>query len=285
MFQMFGFGGVKCPRCEHKSGNGAGYCEQCGMTLGAARNPVVLRDNRWLPAADELAVFFGVRELSGLFVKTLHVPPSARAYILQGSKATEVPQGEYEIEGFFTRLNHLLRDQHGEILITRSLPLAVEFRFDDLFSAEHLALSVRFSVALRIEQVAAFAHHFMTMPGTVTAEHLRALLSPSVRQLAAEFVGAQSLRDMAANGALRAELDERLHSSLKLRLAQYGLAVTSVDTLELHHDKYDANRARVGSLWLVADQGHVQLEHTKQLDELYNDEQWQRICRGLDGQL
>ena len=28
-------------------------------------------DNRWVPAADELAVYFGVRELSGIFTKTL----------------------------------------------------------------------------------------------------------------------------------------------------------------------------------------------------------------------
>jgi hypothetical protein len=87
----------------------------------------VLVENRWAPGPDELAVFFGVRELSGIFVKTLRVPATARAYILQGEQATEVPQGEYEIEGFFTRLNHLLRDQHAEILVTRSGALPVEF--------------------------------------------------------------------------------------------------------------------------------------------------------------
>src|ERR1700730_433206 len=126
MFQMFGFGGVKCPRCEHKNADDSGYCAQCGLTLGAPRNEPVLRENRWLPASNELAVFFGVRELSGLFVKTLRVPATTRAYILQGDKATEVPQGEYEIEGFFTRLNHLLRSQHAEILSTRNAALPVE---------------------------------------------------------------------------------------------------------------------------------------------------------------
>ncbi|HEV7816827.1 MAG TPA: hypothetical protein VGP06_17235, partial [Janthinobacterium sp.] len=136
MFQMFGFGGVKCPRCEHKNDGESGYCASCGLTLGAPRNEPVLRDNRWMPAADELAVFFGVRQLSGIFTKTLRVPAASRAYILQGDKATEVPQGEYEIEGFFTRLNHLLRDQHAEILITRMTPVPVEFVFSDLHTAE-----------------------------------------------------------------------------------------------------------------------------------------------------
>jgi hypothetical protein len=279
MFQMFGFGGVKCPRCEHKNAGESGYCEQCGLTLGAPRNEPVLRDNRWIPGPGELAVYFGVRDLSGLFVKTLRVPATTRAYILQGDKATEVPQGDYEIEGFFARLNNLLRDQHAEILITRSAALPVEFSFDDLASAEHLALSARFTVSIKVENIAAFAQHFMTLPGVVTADHLRELLAPSVRQLAAEFVAGQSLRDMAANRELRPQLDERLQGALKMRLAQFGLAVVQVDTLDLHHDKFGANRARIGSLWLVADEKNVQMEHAKHLDQLYNDEQWQALYR------
>jgi hypothetical protein len=279
MFQMFGFGGVKCPRCEHKNAGDSGYCAQCGLTLGAARSEPILRDNRWIPADNELAVFFGVRELSGLFVKTLRVPATTRAYILQGDKATEVPQGEYEIEGFFTRLNHLLRNQHAEILITRTAAMPVEFEFDGLQTSEHLMVSARFSVSIKIEQVTAFAQHFMTMPGTVTTEHLRQLLAPSVRQLAAEFIAGQPLGDMSRNSDLRAQLDERLQGALKMRLAQYGLAVVQVDTLVLRHDKFDANRSRIGSLYLVADERHVQLEHVKHLDQLYNDEEWQRIWR------
>jgi hypothetical protein len=279
MFQMFGFGGVKCPRCEHKNAGDSGYCAQCGLTLGAPRNEPVLRENRWIPAPDELAVFFGVRELSGLFVKTLRVPATTRAYILQGDKATEVPQGEYEIEGFFTRLNHLLRSQHAEILITRSAALPVEFSFDDLETIEHLKISAGLTVSVRIEQVAAFARHFMTLPGSVTVEHLRELLAPSVRQLAAEFVAGQSLREMARNPELRVQLDERLQGGLRMRLAQYGLAVVQVDTLVLSHDKFDANRERIGTLWLVADERHVQLEHAKQLDQLYDDAEWQKISR------
>jgi hypothetical protein len=279
MFQMFGFGGVKCPRCEHKNAGDSGYCAQCGLTLGAARSEPILRENRWIPADNELAVFFGVRELSGLFVKTLRVPATTRAYILQADKATEVPQGEYEIEGFFTRLNHLLRNQHAEILITRSAAMPVEFNFDDLQTAEHLKVSAQFSVSIKIDQVSAFAQHFMTMPGTVTTEHLRDLLAPSVRQLAAEFIAGQPISDMVNNRDLRPQLDERLQGALKQRLAQYGLAVVQVDTLVLRHDKFDAGRARIGSLYLVADERHVQLEHVKHIDQLYNDEEWQRIWR------
>lgn len=233
MFQVFGSGGAKCPRCNDAARPGAAYCAQCGMTLGAPRHEAILRNNRWMPAADELAVFFGVRELSGLFVKTLRVPAAARAYILQGSNATEVPQGEYEIEGFFTRLNNLLRDQHAEILVTRTVPLPVAFRFDDLAAADGLPLCAEFSVRLRVGQVAAFARHFMTMPGVVKTSHLADLLAPPVRQLAAEFLAAQSVPEMAANRDLRLQLDERLATGLAQLLDEYGLAITGVDTLSV----------------------------------------------------
>jgi hypothetical protein len=279
MFQMFGFGGVNCPRCERKNADGSGYCAHCGMTLGAPRNEPALRENRWIPGPDELAVFFGVRELSGIFVKTLRVPATTRAYVLQGEQVTEVPNGEYEIEGFFSRLKHLLRDQHAEILVTGVAALPVELVFDDLQSAEHLSVSARFTVGVKIGQVDAFARHFMTLPGKVTGAQLRELLAPSVRQFAAEFVAGQSLRDMAKNGDLRAQLEERLQGSLKMRMAQYGLAAVQVDTLALRHDKFDANRERLGTFWLVVDERQAQLEHAKQLDQLYTDEEWQRIWR------
>jgi hypothetical protein len=279
MFKMFGFGGVKCPRCEHRNGDSSGYCNQCGLTLGAPRSEPVLRENRWIPAEDELAVYFGMRQLSGIFTKTLRVPATTRAYILQGDKATEVPQGEYELEGFFYRLNNLLRDQHAEILVTRSTPLPVEFSFSDLHTSEFLKVSARFSVGIRIENVPAFAQHFMTLPGAVSTLHLHELLAPSVRQIAAEFIGGRSMRDMSGNHALREQLNERLQAALKQRLAEFGLAAVQVDTLALRHDKFDNNRERIGSLWLVADERHVQLEHVKQLDQLYDEEEWQAIWR------
>jgi len=245
----------------------------------AVRKPALLVDNRWMPQADELAVFFGVNDLSGIFVKTLRVPPTARAYILQGGQSTEVPQGEYEIEGFFTRLNHLLRDQHAEILVTRSSAMPVDFELDDLFTSEQLTVSARLALSVRVENVPAFARHFMTTPGTIAVAQLRELLQPPVRQLALEFVAARSLRDMAGSTSLRPELDQHLQGGIAALLAQYGLGVVRVDTLALRHDKFDANRARVGSLWLAADERHVRIEHAKHLDDLYTDEEWQRIRR------
>lgn len=291
MLKMFGIGAGACPRCAHRVGaageGAAAYCANCGLLQGAPRHKAVLVDNRWAPGADELAVFFGVRELSGIFVKTLHVPATARAYILQGEQATEVPQGEYEIEGFFTRLNNLLRDQHAEILVTRSGALPVEFSLAGLATCEHLPVDATLTLSLKIGNVAAFARHFMTMPGTIKDVHLRELIAPPLRQLAQEFIAARSLRDMTEQRAdqrggrqqLRLELDQHLQGGLALLLSEYGLAVARVDTVALRHDRFDANRARIGTLWLAADEQRVRLEHAKQLDELYDEQEWTRIRR------
>lgn len=279
MFQKFGFGGVKCPRCGHKSADGSGYCSQCGLSVGAPRNAAVLQDNCWAPADDELAVYFGVKALSGVFSRTLHVPATARAYIVQDDQATEVPQGDYESDGFFSRLAHLLRHERAEVLITRSAALPVEFVVDDLPTAEHLKVSARFVMAIRIAHVTAFVHHFMTTPGVVTARQLQELLAPSLRQAAAQFIASRSIRELAGNAELRAQLDERLQNALAPQLASYGLAVERVETAALRHDKFDHNRARVGTLWLVADERQAQLDHVRQIDQIYDEEEWQAIWR------
>jgi hypothetical protein len=124
----------------------------------------------------------------------------------------------------------------------------------------------------------------MTMPGVIKDVQLRELLESPVRQLAQEFVAARSLREMAGSRELRPELDQHLQGGLTLLLSQYGLAVARVDTIALRHDKFDANRERIGTLWLAADERRVQIEHAKHLDELYGEEEWQRIHREERGQ-
>jgi hypothetical protein len=224
-------------------------------------------------------VYFGMRALQGLFRKALQVPPGTRAWILQNGVSTEVPPGEYELESFFARLNNLLRDQHADIFISKSTPLALRFSFSDLPSAEFLPLQLDFSLTLKIEQIASFARHFMSAPGVVTRQDLQDLLAPSLRQIVAEFIAAQSLPEMAANPQLRLQLDERLHSSAKMQLSQYGLALVQVDSLQLQHEKLDAQRRAQGSMILLLDEKRQQLQAAKQFDELYDAQQWQQIQR------
>ncbi|MBG6221348.1 MULTISPECIES: hypothetical protein [unclassified Janthinobacterium] len=291
MFQLFGFGGARCPRCEHKNGAAAGYCAQCGLSLGAPDSDAVLHANQWHLADGQLALFFGVRELSSLFgnaARRLQVPAESRAWIVQSDAFTLVPVGSYDSAAFFARLPALLPARPAEVLIARADAVSLEFDLPGLASAELLNVTASLRVDIGLGQSDAFGRQFMRAPGAVTRAHLHALLLPSVRQIVLEFIGSRVLHEMDANADLRPELNERLQSSLTQRLAPSGLAVARVETLSLRHDKRESEGkgdtgACIGTLWLggLASQQLEQhsLERMRQLDQLYDAEEWQRIGR------
>lgn len=289
MFQLFGFGGARCPRCGHKNGAAAGYCAQCGLSLGAPDSDAVLHANQWLLADEQLALFFGVRELSSLFgsaARRLQVPAGSRAWIVQSDAFTLIPAGDYDSAAFFARLPALLPARPAEVLIARADAVGLEFDLPGLASTEMLDVAASLRVDIALGQPDAFARQFMRAPGAVTRAHLHALLLPSVRQIALEFIGSRALREMDANADLRPQLNERLQSALTQRLAPSGLAVARVETLSLRHDKRagagDAGDS-IGTLWLgglpAQELEQHSLERMKQLDQLYDEEEWQRIRR------
>ena len=289
MFQLFGFGGARCPRCEHRNGAAAGYCAQCGLSLGAPDSDTVLHANQWRLADDQLALFFGVRELSSLFgsaARRLQVPAESRAYIVQTDAFTLIPAGDYDSAAFFARLPALLPARPAEVLIARADALRLDFDLPDLASTEMLEVAAALRIDIALGQPDAFARQFMRAPGAVTRAHLHALLLPSVRQIALEFIGSRALRDMDANADLRPQLNERLQSALTLRLAPSGLAVAGVETLSLRHDKRAGEghaAASIGTLWLggapAQELEQHSLERMQRLDQLYDEEEWQRIRR------
>lgn len=268
-----------CTGCAHDNPLSAPYCSHCGLQQGSLKHAPILQDNCWQARDNEFAVYFGVAQLQGIFRKALQVPIGTRAWVVQDAQSSEVPPGEYEIEGFFARLNNLLRDQRADILIAKSTPFSIAFHFDDLPTSEFLALTIDLTLNLKIDNLAGFARYFMSAPGVVTGQDLHALLSTPLRQVLAEFIGAQSLPEMANNSQLRLQLDEHLHSMLKLRIGQFGLALVQVDGLQLQHEKFDAQRQEQGSLQLVLDEKRQQMQHSKQFDELYDAQEWQRIQR------
>ena len=284
MFQLFGFGGARCPRCEHKNAAAAAYCAECGLSLGAPGNDAVLHANQWRLADDQLALFFGVRELSSLFGATgrrLQVPAGTRAWIVQADALTPVPPADYDSASFFARLPQLMPARPAEVLLARAdaLPLAFEL---DLASTEQLAVAASVQIDIALGQPEAFARQFMRAPGAVTLAHLHALLLPSVRQIALEFIGSRALREMQADADLRPQFDERLQTALTQRLAPSGLAAARVQSTALRHEKRREGETSAGgdeciaTLWLggVAPDGAALQDNAH-----YDEQQWQRIAR------
>ena len=280
MFSLFGLSHVSCPRCHCASADDVGQCAQCGYTISAGRSDPVLRDNRWLPADDELALFCSVNQSGS--VPRLHVPASARAYLLHNEKLIELPGDEQAQAGVFSQLKSLLQAKRADVLIARQNTFVLDVTLDDLHSAEFMKIAATFSISIKIDQVEAFARQFMGAPGSVTCQQVQQLLVPSVRHIAAAFFGAHSLREMQDNAELCQQIDERLCSALNTAIAVYGLAVTQVATRQLRHDKLSVEREhlgeKIGTLWLVVEGKRAQLAHGKRLDALYSIEEWQKIA-------
>lgn len=247
-----------------------------------SRNDPVLRENRWLPGADEVALFFSMSQSTSALAPRLQVPAGARLYFRIDEKFIEMPAGDDEAEGFFTRLKSLLQGKRMDLLIARHNAFAMECAFDDLHSAEFMKIAATFSLSVRIDNVDAFARQFMGAPGAVSCRQLQQILTPSIRHIALEFFGALSLRELQENAHLRQQLDARLLSALSADIAGYGLALTQVATLQVRHDKLCTEREqlgeKIGTLWLVVDGKRAQLEHGKRLDALYSIEEWQKIA-------
>lgn len=283
MFSIFSTSKLKCPRCDHHNIQDAVYCTQCGLMLNSPRNDAVLRHNRWQPKDNEVAMYFGVRPLGSIGKQELHIPVSARAYVLQNGQFVELPAGDYANQDIFSQLASLQPEQAAEILLTRLNPFALLFGFEDLHTSEFLAIAAKFVISVKIVDVPAFARHFMAAPGVINCQQLQQLLEPVVRQIAMEFIAAQSLRELQDNARLRQQFDERLLSGLNQVIAQYGFAATQAVTRELRHDKLTSDReklsTKIGTLHLVVDGQRAQLEHSKLVDALYTNSEWQKIAK------
>ncbi|MFZ2998806.1 MAG: hypothetical protein WA071_00525 [Undibacterium umbellatum] len=283
MFSIFGSSKIKCPQCDHHNIQEAVYCTHCGLMLSSPRHEPVLRQKRWLPKENEVAMYFGVRPLSSIARQDLHIPVSARAYVVQEGRFVELLAGDYINQDISSQLMGLQTDKSAEILLTRLNPFALLFAFEDLHTAEFLAIAAKFVISVKIADVPAFATHFMHAPGIITCQQLQQLLEPMVRQIAIEFLGAQSLRELQDNAHLRQQLDERLLSTLNQSIAQYGFVATQAVTREVRHDKLTSDREKLGekisSLHLVIDGQRAQLEHSKLVDALYTNTEWQKIAR------
>lgn len=268
--------GPKCPRCETRNSKEAEYCEHCGISMIAPR-PAILKGNSWEAAPEEFAVFFKGRDVKGLFSKNMHVPSGMRGWVLQDNRVEELQEGEYNLETLPQRLNTFFAGKHAEILVSRQNAIPLPFRFDDIPSAELLQVTVETNIHVKVGDLAAFRNHFMLRTGAVTVPQLKELLSDSVRQILVEYMGGLHLEEMSTRPGLRQALADDIRRGLQHRFNDYGLAFDAVDTLTIRHDRFDANRNLMGSLWLDYDEAKKKAEHQKSLDELYEQAEWARI--------
>ncbi|WP_338845041.1 SPFH domain-containing protein [Massilia sp. W12] len=238
---------------------------------------------RWQPAADEFACTGQLADLPGAMRKALYVPAGARALLTLDGESREFGPGEHEIESFFTRINQLWQSARGEILLVRQAPFTLEFAFSGLPSAEWLALDLRLGMQIRLEQIHAFARHFLLehAHGAIHAQELHALCQPVLRQAAAEWLAAYSLPELGAHQLLREQLEEKLHSALQPWLAQYGLGLFALHIADLSHPaqrERQSEQAQAQQRWqILRNDMRQELDWRQELANLYSEKEWQTL--------
>ncbi|MBR7800385.1 zinc ribbon domain-containing protein [Undibacterium fentianense] len=283
MRSLFSFAKKKCSRCDHENTRDANYCSECGLMVGSPVHDTVMRQQRWLPADNELAIFFAVRTLRQLATQSWQIPARSRAFIMQNRRSMELPAGDYDIAAFLAKTPQLDADQSAEILLTRSLPFALLFNFDALHCAQFLPLQASCLLRLKIENTDVFSEHFMSAPGTLTTSDLEQLFHDLVRVPLQAWLSQHSLRELQDRADLLTQLNEHLLSCFNASLATYGLAATQVVIKQLSHQKLNREREHQAEqefrLDLLIDGKKLDKEKTQQLDALYSEKEWQSIAK------
>nr|WP_314861035.1 hypothetical protein [uncultured Undibacterium sp.] len=283
MRKLFSSLKLRCTRCEHENRQGSDYCAQCGLMLSSPDHESILRQHRWLPADDEVAIFFAVQSVDKIAKNNFQIPARARAFVLQNQRIVELLAGDYDIASLREKTKHLASDQAIEVLITRSLPFALHFQFENLHTVEFLPMRANCLVRVKIDDVAIFAKHFMTAPGSINTLQLQELFEATVRHSLQNWLSTQSLRSLQDQADLAPKLDTHLLTDINLQLAQYGFSTTQTTVQALRHEKLFGDREKIieqnMSAELQLDSQRMQLEHATHANSLYSEREWQKIAK------
>lgn len=229
-----------------------------------------LNNNRWEPAADELAIYFNTNALKGIATKTLRIPGGCEARVLADNQVRQLNEGEETLENLWERINSLFAGKHAEILITRRAALAVPFTLRDLNCGDLNRINAQLVLRMQVGDVEAFHNHFMRQPGSVNTAQLQALLDAAVRHAVSEFTH-KRIRDevLADAGQTRSDLNSYLDGSLKRLMAEFGLALQALESVEWDYVptaddlEKEANEVRRKATWQRYQQGCTKLEEAE----------------------
>lgn len=208
-----------------------------------------LVNNRWIPSPTDFAVRVEVSDLDGFFSKQLTVEPGVVAFVLEnGQSVGTVPSGLYTLESFSQRLAFWSKRPISAIL-ARENPVYLELSCGDLPTREMLLVDVRVRVGIQVDDIALFQRNLLGARAVVSLADLEGMLAPMARQVLWEAIGRLSIRDLTSRQS-RVDLELAMTQAFGASLLRAGLKFVEVQTLSVSHHEYDAQRRRVGELWL-----------------------------------
>jgi len=234
-----------------------------------------LSQNRWTATEDDFAVKIELSDVPGYFSKSLKIDLGMKALFLEnGVSVGEVPPGDYTLQSVVDKLKFWTR-KSTTVVLTRAEEVSIDLAFPELLTSELLEVQVDVRLTVQIKEVALFLKNMLGSRQSLSKQQLRDTLFPFVKQALWEAIGRLSVKDLTG-GKARGDLEICISQALYLGLERQGLKFGHVVTLSVAHPQYDAQRRRIGQLWLQrAELEHEDAEAKLAADRLFAETQRQ----------
>ncbi|MBN1954324.1 MAG: zinc-ribbon domain-containing protein [Anaerolineae bacterium] len=272
---------VRCGHCGREMAAGANFCPYCGRSAGSVRPPDV-SGNRWRRGEEDFATRILIDDVRGFFAREVVVEPGTQAIILaDGANLGVVGPGKYTIDTLVERAEvfaHLRSAHRVEVILVDAADTDLEFRVARLFTTDPLPVDLTCRVVTRVGKPVTFLRTLMKGQRRYGLEQLRDYLYVEVQNVAAEWIGAYSVENLATNLRLRDELEVGLEAYLRKTLERTGLELVQVRAMDFVHEYTDRVTGRRAEAFLQLSEEEARLDNRKRLFEVLNQQELQELA-------
>jgi hypothetical protein len=287
-------GRVACGHCGTLVKADAKFCLNCG-TRTAAAPAGDLADNRWVRRPGEFA-----RRVDAAAVdvntwwkgRELTVEHGTRALVFQaGAFRGEVGPGRYDMGGFLAKLNHFMVDQGMVAILVDAGDVPVDLAADGLRTADGFDVAARARVVMRVQNPEAFFVNRMKGRARVLAQpdpaggpgdgdDVRSALAGEARMAMAAIVARYPAEALAADPAVRGQIEGALRDALGVTFYRLGLELVQLRFIDFDGERYRQVARRRADLGAAEVEGGIEAQaardagrrgHARARDQLTTD--------------
>ena len=269
---------VECPKCKQLV-NEEKFCSKCGHPLKAPLKPV-FEDNTWRARPGEFCARIRMPDPEGFFKrifesfkgKKLIVEDGTKAVIFEDGKNVGVIEpGEYTLDSFWSRFNRFFSGKNISIILYNDGDLELSFNIKGCSTKEGLAIEVKTSLDVRIDNAALFVSRQMGHDDVLNVIQLRNLLYRPIEITLKGSIRQCGIDELRNDMNLQKTFDQALETALSEFLSPQGIAFGRIRTFDFTHPVYDDLQELKGMLHLQIDAKKAGFEH-KEKDDALNHE-------------
>ena len=231
-------------------------------------------NNRWLAPENVLAEKIMLNDLPGFVSKKVIINPGDRALLIVGGDYyADLPPNTYIAQNLMQTFG-LQQQKPMALVFIRSGQVLLQFDMTNLRTLEGLAVHARFQASMQVSDTAMFFKNLLGSQKMMTIEQLRELLMPIVHQAMWDAVRMESIVDLTSTNAVE-KMDAVVARSTRDNFLRYGLRFDDMHAMSIRHERFEANQSRQAEIWIFGEE----LSQRKKLDQLYTQEELQKIAR------